>query len=94
MRRARNLARRRTGPRRSSRIGRCSQPGIEQVARFGTVLHVSGTDKAELDATVERYRADNTPHRWSLQVSGPRGGLHLPDGRRARQLAGDGKPAA
>ncbi|MGV3491645.1 MAG: ABC transporter ATP-binding protein [Devosia sp.] len=45
------------------------EPGVEQVARFGTVLHVSGTDKAALDGTVARYQADNT-HRWSLQVAG------------------------
>jgi ABC-2 type transport system ATP-binding protein len=45
------------------------EPGVEQVARFGAVLHVSGTDKAALDATVERLKADGT-HRWSLQVAG------------------------
>ena len=45
------------------------EPGVEQVARFGAVLHVSGTDKAALEATVERLRAEGT-HRWSLQVAG------------------------
>ncbi|HEY0854456.1 MAG TPA: ATP-binding cassette domain-containing protein, partial [Devosia sp.] len=45
------------------------EPGVEQVARFGAVLHVSGTDKAALDATVERLKAEGT-HRWSLQVAG------------------------
>jgi ABC-2 type transport system ATP-binding protein len=45
------------------------EPGVEQVARFGAVLHISGTDKAALDATVEKYRAEGT-HRWSLQVAG------------------------
>jgi ABC-2 type transport system ATP-binding protein len=45
------------------------EPGVEQVARFGAVLHVSGTDKPKLDATVERLRAEGT-HRWSLQVAG------------------------
>jgi ABC-2 type transport system ATP-binding protein len=45
------------------------EPGVEQVARFGAVLHVSGTDKAALDATVERLKAEKT-HRWSLQVAG------------------------
>lgn len=44
-------------------------PGVEQVARFGSVLHVSGTDKAALGATVERFKAEGT-HRWSLQVAG------------------------
>jgi ABC-2 type transport system ATP-binding protein len=46
-----------------------NEPGVEQVARFGAVLHVSGTDKATLDATVERLKAEGT-HRWSLQVAG------------------------
>jgi ABC-2 type transport system ATP-binding protein len=45
------------------------EPGVEQVARFGAVLHVSGTDKAALNATVERLKAEGT-HRWSLQVAG------------------------
>lgn len=46
-----------------------SEPGVEQVARFGSVLHISGTDKAKLNETVERLKADGT-HRWSLQVAG------------------------
>jgi len=45
------------------------EPGVEQVARFGAVLHVSGTDKPTLNATVERLKAEGT-HRWSLQVAG------------------------
>jgi ABC-2 type transport system ATP-binding protein len=45
------------------------EPGVEQVARFGTVLHVSGTDKAALEATVERLQAEGT-HSWTLQVAG------------------------
>jgi ABC-2 type transport system ATP-binding protein len=45
------------------------EPGVEQVARFGAVLHVSGTDKAALNATVERLKATGT-HRWTLQVAG------------------------
>ena len=45
------------------------EPGVEQVARFGAVLHVSGTDKAALNATVERLKAEGT-HRWTLQVAG------------------------
>jgi ABC-2 type transport system ATP-binding protein len=32
------------------------EPGVEQVARFGSVLHVAGTDKAALDAVAARYR--------------------------------------
>ena len=46
-----------------------SEPGVEQVARFGAVLHISGTDKATLNATVERLKAEGT-HRWTLQVAG------------------------
>jgi ABC-2 type transport system ATP-binding protein len=45
------------------------EPGVEQVARFGTVLHVSGTDKDVLRATVKRLEAEGS-HRWSLQVAG------------------------
>ena len=45
------------------------EPGVEQVARFGAVLHVSGTDKAALRVTVERLKSD-TRYRWSLQVAG------------------------
>jgi ABC-2 type transport system ATP-binding protein len=46
-----------------------TEPGVEQVARFGSVLHISGTDRAALDATVERLKAEGT-HRWTLQVAG------------------------
>jgi ABC-2 type transport system ATP-binding protein len=46
-----------------------AEPGVEQVARFGSVLHISGTDKPALNATVERLRAEGT-HRWTLQVAG------------------------
>jgi ABC-2 type transport system ATP-binding protein len=45
------------------------EPGVEQVARFGAVLHVSGTDKPLLNQTVERIKAEGT-HRWTLQVAG------------------------
>ncbi|MBK8084410.1 MAG: ABC transporter ATP-binding protein [Devosia sp.] len=44
-------------------------PGIEQVARFGMVLHVSGIDRAALRSTVTALEAEGT-HRWSLQVAG------------------------
>jgi len=46
-----------------------AEPGVEQVARFGAVLHVSGTDKAKLNETVDRLKAEGT-HRWTLQVAG------------------------
>ncbi|WP_423065825.1 ABC transporter ATP-binding protein [Devosia sp. CN2-171] len=45
------------------------EPGVEQVARFGTVLHLSGTDKAALEATVKRLEAEGT-HSWRLQTAG------------------------
>lgn len=40
-----------------------TEPNIGQVARFGAVLHISGTNKAELDALVARYSAKGT-HKW------------------------------
>ncbi len=45
------------------------EPGVAQVARFGTVLHISGSDREALRATVKRLEAEGT-HRWSLQVAG------------------------
>jgi ABC-2 type transport system ATP-binding protein len=47
-----------------------AEPGVEQVARFGTVLHISGTDRTALRATVERVQQEDETHRWSLQVAG------------------------
>ena len=38
-------------------------PGVEQVARFGAVLHVSGTDAAALEATVAAQVAGGR-HHW------------------------------
>lgn len=46
-----------------------AEPGVEQVARFGAVLHVSGTDRTKLDGTVERLTSERT-HRWTRQVAG------------------------
>jgi ABC-2 type transport system ATP-binding protein len=45
------------------------QPGVDQVARFGSALHVSGTDAAALAATVEKFRADGK-QRWSEVPAG------------------------
>ena len=45
------------------------QPGVDQVARFGSALHVSGTDAAALAATVEKFRADGKL-RWSEVPAG------------------------
>ncbi|MWB78770.1 ATP-binding cassette domain-containing protein [Pseudooceanicola sp. 216_PA32_1] len=39
------------------------EEAVAQVARFGAVLHVSGTDKAALDALAARYGKDGS-HRW------------------------------
>jgi ABC-2 type transport system ATP-binding protein len=44
------------------------QPGIDTVAPFGTSLHVSGRDKAALEATVARYRDGKG---WHFQTSEP-----------------------
>ena len=60
-------------------------PGVVQVARFGSSLHVSGTDAAALRATMESLAAEGT-HRVSEQPGGTRGGLHLPDGGSAGQF--------
>jgi len=69
------------------------EPGVVQVARFGTVLHVSGTDKPTLEATVERLKAEGT-HRWSLQVAGlEEAFIYLMTGARDN-FAGDGGGSA
>ena len=40
------------------------QPGVEQVARFGAALHVSGTDGEALAASAKAFAARG-PQRWS-----------------------------
>jgi ABC-2 type transport system ATP-binding protein len=45
-----------------------SKPGVDMVAPFGTSLHVSGRDKAALEASVAPYRADA---KWQWQHSEP-----------------------
>lgn len=45
------------------------QPGVEQLARFGTALHVSGTDENKLSATVKKFSKDKTLN-WTKQPSG------------------------
>ncbi|AVF02905.1 MULTISPECIES: ABC transporter ATP-binding protein [Devosia] len=42
--------------------------GVEQVARFGTVLHVSGTDRAGLEGVAARYKEHGT-HEWVEKTS-------------------------
>jgi len=44
-------------------------PGVLQVARFGSVLHVSGIDAMALEASVRGLEAEGT-HQWSLQPAG------------------------
>ncbi|RMF36302.1 MAG: ABC transporter ATP-binding protein [Alphaproteobacteria bacterium] len=44
-------------------------PGIDQVARFGSVLHVVGTDAAALDAVAERF-ARRGPQTWTRDEPG------------------------
>jgi ABC-2 type transport system ATP-binding protein len=46
-----------------------SAPGVVQVARFGSSLHVSGTDRAALTATMDALGAEGT-HRVSEQPGG------------------------
>ena len=70
-----------------------SEPGVAQVARFGAALHVSGTDKAALGATVRRREAEG-PQRWSRQVAGlEEAFIYLMAGARDN-FARDGKAAA
>lgn len=44
-------------------------PGVEQVARFGAVLHVSGTDAAALDKVAAEHISRGT-HRWTKREPG------------------------
>ncbi|MDB5529468.1 MAG: multidrug transporter ATP-binding protein [Devosia sp.] len=44
------------------------EDGVVQVARFGSVLHVSGTDRSKLDAVAAAYRQDGT-HEWTEKTS-------------------------
>jgi ABC-2 type transport system ATP-binding protein len=68
-----------------------TEPGVEQVARFGAVLHISGTDKVKLSETVERLKAEGT-HRWTLQVAGlEEAFIYLMAGARDN-FAGDPEP--
>lgn len=45
-----------------------TEDGVEQVARFGAVLHVSGTDRKKLDAIANAYRQRGT-HEWTEKTS-------------------------
>ena len=52
------------GP-RADRLGRelAGKPGVEMAAPFGEALHVSGTDRAALEAAIQPYRRE--PYRWT-----------------------------
>lgn len=41
-----------------------ARPGVEQVARFGAQLHVSGTDEDALAAVIAEEKKKNGSHRW------------------------------
>lgn len=45
------------------------QPGIDQVARFGSALHISGTDGEALKKAASPYMADKRYH-WTHQPTG------------------------
>ncbi len=44
-------------------------PGVDQIARFGAALHVSGRDEAALAAAIAPYR-DDPSHEWTLVKTG------------------------
>ena len=44
------------------------EDGVEQVARFGAVLHVSGTDRARLEGVAARYK-EHGNHEWVEKTS-------------------------
>jgi ABC-2 type transport system ATP-binding protein len=52
------------GP-RADRLSRelAAKPGVDMAAPFGEALHVSGTDRAVLEAAIQPYRRD--PYRWT-----------------------------
>ena len=45
------------------------QPRVDQVAAFGTSLHVVGTDPQALDAALARYRGDRRHRRAPAETS-------------------------
>ena len=74
------------GP-RADRLSRelAGKPGVEMVAPFGQVLHVSGTERRALEAAIEPFRRD--PYRWTevpptledvfIHLMGEAGGNHV-----------------
>ena len=61
------------------------KPGVDMAAPFGQALHVSGTDRAKLEAAIEPFRRD--PWRWTevspsledvfIQLMREHGGNHV-----------------
>jgi ABC-2 type transport system ATP-binding protein len=45
------------------------KPGVDQIARFGAALHVSGMDEAALEAAIAPYRG-HTRRVWTKQPAG------------------------
>jgi ABC-2 type transport system ATP-binding protein len=69
-------------------------PGVVQVARFGSSLHVSGTDEAALRATMESLAGEGT-HRVSEQPGGiEEAFIYLMAGARDNFARDDKKAAA
>ena len=54
-----------------------TMPGIEQVARFGTSLHVSGPDRAALEAAIAPLRADKALHWTPIETGLEEAFIHL-----------------
>ena len=50
---------------RADRLGGelAGKPGVDMVAPFGQALHVSGTDRAAIEASIAPFRRD--PYRWT-----------------------------
>lgn len=45
------------------------KPGVEQIARFGSALHVSGTDSEKLEAAAKPFM-DDQRYQWTRQPAG------------------------
>ena len=50
-------------------VALAGQPGVDQIARFGATLHVSGVDASALAETVRQFEQTGQ-QRWSLQPAG------------------------
>ena len=57
-----------------------TQPGVDTVAPFGTSLHVSGRDRAALEAAIAPYRSDPKLE-WTRDRAVARRRVHRPDGQ-------------